>query len=130
MSDLSSLINNSATVGNPIDALRIFLEKEASLELARQVDSMRFAGYVLELGYDTAKIITSDKYKLAVGGIPRAGHPAWGILSNCTQDGTRLLGRLLSRCYTSSPLTTFTRVILVASGKSLFNTQLINPESV
>jgi len=71
MSDLFSLINNSATVGNPIDALRIFLEKEASLELARQVDSMRFAGYVLELGYDTAKIITSDKYKLAVGGIPR-----------------------------------------------------------
>jgi hypothetical protein len=30
-----------------------------------------FVGYVLELGYDTAKIITSDPYKLAVGGIPR-----------------------------------------------------------
>lgn len=71
MSNLSKLVNNSATVGNPIDALRTFLDKEASLELARQVDSMRFAGYVLELGYDTAKVITSDKYKLAVGGIPR-----------------------------------------------------------
>lgn len=71
MSNLSNLVNNSATVGNPIDVLRTFLDKEASLELARQVDSMRFAGYVLELGYDTAKIITSDKYKLAVGGIPR-----------------------------------------------------------
>lgn len=32
---------------------------------------MRFVGYVLELGYDSAKIITSDPYKLAVGGIPR-----------------------------------------------------------
>ena len=32
---------------------------------------MRFVGYVLELGFDTAKIITSDPYKLAVGGIPR-----------------------------------------------------------
>lgn len=32
---------------------------------------MRFVGFVLELGYDSAKIITSDPYKLAVGGIPR-----------------------------------------------------------
>jgi hypothetical protein len=32
---------------------------------------MRFVGYVLELGYETARIITSDPYKLAVGGVPR-----------------------------------------------------------
>src|SRR5262245_56449623 len=32
---------------------------------------MRFVGYVLELGYESARIITSDPYKLAVGGIPR-----------------------------------------------------------
>ena len=32
---------------------------------------MRFVGYVLELGFDIAKIITCDPYKLAVGGIPR-----------------------------------------------------------
>lgn len=68
---LSSLINTAATQGNPIDALRVFLDNEDSLERARQTGKMRFVGYVLELGYETAKIITSDPYKLAVGGIPR-----------------------------------------------------------
>jgi hypothetical protein len=68
---LSTLINTAATQGNPIDALRVFLDNEDSLERARQTDKMRFVGYVLELGYETAKIITSDPYKLAVGGIPR-----------------------------------------------------------
>ena len=41
------------------------------MERAKQIDKMRFVGYVLELGFDAAKIITSDPYKLAVGGIPR-----------------------------------------------------------
>lgn len=71
MTTLGNLINTSATQGNPIDALRTFLEKEDGYEKAKQIDKMRFVGYVLELGYDTAKIITSDPYKLAVGGIPR-----------------------------------------------------------
>lgn len=71
MTTLNKLVNTSATQGNPIDALRTFLDNEASIETARQVNKMRFVGYVLDLGYDTAKIITSDPYKLAVGGIPR-----------------------------------------------------------
>lgn len=71
MTDLFQMVNATATQGNPIDALRTFLDREASVEAARQVDKMRFVGYVLELGYDAAKIITSDPYKLAVGGIPR-----------------------------------------------------------
>lgn len=71
MNTLGNLINTSAIQGNPIDALRAFLEKEDGHEKAKQIDKMRFVGYVLELGYDTAKIITSDPYKLAVGGIPR-----------------------------------------------------------
>jgi hypothetical protein len=71
MTTLGNLINTAAIQGNPIDALRIFLEKENNHEKAKQIDKMRFVGYVLELGYDTAKIITSDPYKLAVGGIPR-----------------------------------------------------------
>lgn len=70
-SDLSKLINATATQGNPIEALRTFLDTEESMEKAKQVDRMRFVGYVLELGYANAKIITSDPYKLAVGGIPR-----------------------------------------------------------
>lgn len=71
MTTLSDLVNTAATQGNPIDALRTFLEKENKYEKARQIDKIRFVGYVLELGYDVAKIITSDPYKLAVGGIPR-----------------------------------------------------------
>ena len=57
---LSTLINNTTTQGNPIDSLRLFLEAEIRMETAKQVDRMRFVGYVLELGYDNAKIITSD----------------------------------------------------------------------
>lgn len=68
---LNTLINNTSVQGNPIEALRLFLDTEQKVEAAKQVDKMRFVGYVLELGYDTAKIITSDPYKISVGGIPR-----------------------------------------------------------
>ena len=68
---LTDLLSTSVMQGNPIDALRSFLERERSFENAKQVDRMRFVGYVLELGYESAKIITSDPYKIAVGGIPR-----------------------------------------------------------
>lgn len=71
MSTLGSLMQTSATQGNPIEALRSFLDAEANNEAAKLVSKMRFVGYVLELGFDSAKIITSDPYKLAVGGIPR-----------------------------------------------------------
>lgn len=71
MNQLNNLVNNSSTYANPISALREFLDKEDKLESARNVEKMRFVGYVLELGYDTAKLITSDIYKKHVGGIPR-----------------------------------------------------------
>jgi hypothetical protein len=68
---LSQLVSNTSIQGNPIEVLRLFLDKESKMETARLTDNMRFVGYVLDLGYDAAKIITSDPYKLAVGGIPR-----------------------------------------------------------
>jgi hypothetical protein len=71
MSELDNLLNTAATQGNTIDKLRTFLRREDQMEQARRTDDMRFVGYVLELGFDSAKIITSDPYKLAVGGIPR-----------------------------------------------------------
>lgn len=71
MTTLGMLVNTAATHGNPIDALRTFLAREEAMETSKQIDKMRFVGYVLELGFDTARIITSDPYKLAVGGIPR-----------------------------------------------------------
>lgn len=70
-SRIADFLNVAATQNNPIDRLRLFLEREANLEKAKEIGQMRFVGYVLELGYDSAKIITSDPYKLAVGGIPR-----------------------------------------------------------
>src|SRR5262249_45726927 len=71
MGKLGNLVNVAATQGNPIEALRAFLETEESNEKAKRIDKMRFVGYVLDLGFDAAKIITSDPYKIAVGGIPR-----------------------------------------------------------
>lgn len=71
MNNLQTLVNNTTTQGNPIEVLRIFLDTEEALEKAKQTDDMRFVGYVLDLGYDKARIITCDPYKVAVGGIPR-----------------------------------------------------------
>ena len=56
---------------SPLAALTDFLEAEERYEQSRQIEKMRFVGYVLDIGYDEAKIITSDPYKIAVGGIPR-----------------------------------------------------------
>ncbi|WNY25467.1 hypothetical protein MsAc7_10190 [Methanolapillus millepedarum] len=55
----------------PISLLTAFLEKQEKYEKTQQLSKWRFVGYVLELGFDSAKIITSDPYKIAVGGIPR-----------------------------------------------------------
>ncbi|WP_375443532.1 ATP-binding protein [uncultured Fibrella sp.] len=68
---IDDFFDAAATQNNPISALHTFLQNEDGFEKAKQTDKMRFVGYVLELGYETAKIITSDPYKLAVGGIPR-----------------------------------------------------------
>ena len=57
--------------GHPLRPLHEFLAKEEKSEQAEQYDRMRFVGYVLDIGYDTVTIITSDPYKEAVGGIPR-----------------------------------------------------------
>lgn len=56
---------------SPLAALTEFIQAEERFEKAQQIDKMRFVGYVLDVGYDTATIITSDPYKVAVGGIPR-----------------------------------------------------------
>lgn len=69
--DLVDLIEKTVYQNNPIKALTDFLEAESRFETAREVNKMRFVGYVLELGFDTAKVITSDTYKIIVGGIPR-----------------------------------------------------------
>ena len=70
---VASLQRRAEVQGNPIVALQRFLKREEDAEAAGRDGrtKMRFVGYVLDLGYDTARIITSDPYKLAVGGVPR-----------------------------------------------------------
>ncbi|NLD48529.1 MAG: DUF87 domain-containing protein [Clostridiaceae bacterium] len=65
------MFERSIYQNNPINALVDFLEQEKRHEVAREINKMRFVGYVLELGFESAKIITSDTYKIIVGGIPR-----------------------------------------------------------
>lgn len=71
MTTLSGLIDRTVYQDNPISALMAFIEQEKRFKSAREIEKMRFVGYVLELGFDDAKIITSDQYKVIVGGIPR-----------------------------------------------------------
>jgi hypothetical protein len=68
---INSLLNNISNQNSPLFNLRLFLEQQKNLKDARDTERMRFVGYVLEIGYDKTKIITSDPYKIAVGGIPR-----------------------------------------------------------
>ncbi len=62
----------SATYQNhPIRVLIDFLANENSLEQAKQYNLQRFVGYALSIGYDSVTMITSDPYKVNVGGVPR-----------------------------------------------------------
>ncbi|KUF32523.1 ATP-binding protein [Lysinibacillus sp. F5] len=71
MSAIQVLVSNAVLSNNPLKMLKDFLDKQHQLHSAGVKQDYRFIGYVLDLGYDTAKIITSDPYKIAVGGIPR-----------------------------------------------------------
>src|SRR5436309_1565006 len=68
---LKELRLTASLQGNPLQSLTPFMEAEEKNEAAREHGKMRFVGDVLEIGYESARIITSDPYKLAVGGIPR-----------------------------------------------------------
>ncbi len=68
---MKQFFQKAAMQNHPLRALQEFLEAEKAFETAKQYDKMRFVGYVLDIGYDTVTIITSDPFKLAVGGVPR-----------------------------------------------------------
>jgi hypothetical protein len=68
---MSSFWKRSEMQNHPLRLLDDFLETEKALEQAKKYNEMRFVGYILEIGYDTITIITSDPFKLAVGGVPR-----------------------------------------------------------
>lgn len=68
---MGDLFRSAEYQGNPIIKLKDFLQEEKQHEAGGLVNLMRFVGYVIEIGYDSARIITSDPYKRAVGGVPR-----------------------------------------------------------
>ena len=68
---IESFFNNAEYQDSSLRLLTDFLEREDRNEQSGNYDSMRFIGYVLDLGFDTATIITSDPFKQAVGGVPR-----------------------------------------------------------
>ncbi|MHB8231892.1 MAG: ATP-binding protein [bacterium] len=68
---MEKFLEEAAIQNHPLRILKEFLEKEESFEKSKQYDQMRFVGYVLDIGYDEITIITSDPFKIAVGGVPR-----------------------------------------------------------
>jgi hypothetical protein len=68
---MEEFFEKAAMQNHPLRVLQTFLELENITEQAKKYEDMHFVGYVLEIGYNTVTIITSDPYKIAVGGVPR-----------------------------------------------------------
>ena len=68
---VNNFFNNAEYQDNPLRALINFLNEESNSETAKKYDDMQFVGYVLDIGFDKATVITSDPFKRAVGGVPR-----------------------------------------------------------
>lgn len=68
---MNMFFGKAAYQDNPITALDRFLRQQEQFETAGVVDRIRFVGYLIDIGYDNARVITCDPYKQAVGGIPR-----------------------------------------------------------
>jgi len=68
---MKEFFEEAAMQNHPIRILHEFLKREKEKEQAKKYEDMKFVGYVLEIGYDTVTIITSDPFKIAVGGVPR-----------------------------------------------------------
>lgn len=68
---MGNIFTDAEYQNNPLRLLRDFLVQEEANETAKKYNEMRFVGYVLELGFEEATIITCDPFKQAVGGVPR-----------------------------------------------------------
>lgn len=68
---MKSFFEKAAKQDHPLRLLEQFLEQEKANEQAKKYDEMRFVGYVLEIGYESVTIITADRFKINVGGVPR-----------------------------------------------------------
>ena len=68
---MKRFLEEAANQHHPLRILKDFLDREESFEKSKLYDKMQFVGYVLDIGYGEITIITSDPFKVAVGGIPR-----------------------------------------------------------
>jgi DNA helicase HerA-like ATPase len=68
---MKKFLEDAALQHNPLRVLVDFMKNEDQKESSKKYSDWRFVGYVLDIGYDTTTIITSDPFKKAVGGIPR-----------------------------------------------------------
>ncbi|MBN8657605.1 MAG: ATP-binding protein [Anaerolineae bacterium] len=68
---MKNFFEQAAQQHHPMRTLKDFLESESANETAKKYEDMRFVGYVLDINYDSVVIITSDPFKIAVGGVPR-----------------------------------------------------------
>lgn len=68
---MKDFFNKAAQQNHPLRALEEFLARESANETAKLYTDLRFVGYILDINYDTVTIITSDPFKIAVGGVPR-----------------------------------------------------------
>lgn len=71
MIGIVNMIDESSIQNNPIKKVKEFIRRQNQYKDVRDVDRWRFVGYVLDISYESAQIITNDTYKIAVGGIPR-----------------------------------------------------------
>lgn len=71
MAGIVNMVDNSSIQNNPIRKVKEFIDKQNQYKSVSDVDNWRFVGYVLDISYESAQIITNDTYKIAVGGIPR-----------------------------------------------------------
>lgn len=74
MASLVNLVDTSNLQNNPIIKVKGFLDKQDEYKTTKTLDKWRFVGYVLELNFNGAIIITNDTYKMMVGGIPRGSY--------------------------------------------------------
>ncbi|UIP24312.1 hypothetical protein [Acinetobacter towneri] len=68
---MQDFLTKSRFSSNPLSILNQFLDEEKAKEVVGSTDNWKFAGYVIDIGFNTARIITSDPYKKAIGGMPR-----------------------------------------------------------
>jgi DNA helicase HerA-like ATPase len=71
MMNMQTFCSNAAMQEHPLRKLSDFLVEEKRKVTSGDYGNSRFVGYILEIGYTTATIITSDAFKVIVGGIPR-----------------------------------------------------------